>query len=377
MIGLGLTTAEQAAFHAALAGDHAVDVRVSTLTLDHDLIGTVSRSVVGGQVDIDTTQPVDRSCSVSVRDPGNALGLRSNDAWAVDLYADRLLRIEYGVNAEGLGRWVWVPIFTGRISTSEWSGDVLTITGHGKESRGLRPNSINAKWPKGTRKTDIIRGMLAAMGEGHMEIPTLPDRSTVLASVGPRDGLWDRAQGWVRSLGMRLVYDGRGVAVLRPLQLPLAWTFRDGDGGTLLSQPRRLSDTTRIRNLVVVTGGAPEGSKTPVTAVAYAPSSHPLSAVRLQSAGVPDHIREDIEDSAITSKAVAQKVANAKLSELLQGSLDVSFDAAVIPHLEPWDPYRVTLGGKSWDAQIQRASIPLVGARMTVGKFTLTRRITR
>ena len=374
MIPLGLSAVDQAAFERGLLISHEVDVQVSILDLDHRLVGSASGRVLSGQVDIDTTQTVDRSCRVQVLDPDNTLGLDTGEPSSVALYADRMVQIVYRVRSSKLPRWVGVPVFTGFITGLERTGELVDITGHGKEARLSGPCSLVYNLPKGIKKTTIIKALLAAGGETQMAIPDLPALATVPTSVAPVDALWERAQGWVRSLGMRLIYDGRGVARLVPLNPPVAWRFaanKDGQLGSLVSQPRLASDTTHIRNLVVVTG------KDGLQAQASAPAAHPLSAQRLKRGGKPWHSREDVQDSGIESVKVAREVAEAKLSELLQGSMDVQFSALPIPHLEPWDRITVAPMGWSWPTSIQKLTLPLDGSAMTVGRHTLTRRIAR
>lgn len=371
MIPLGLSPAEAASFHAGLVGSHSIRVRVAVLDLEHAELGSASDVLLSGQVDFHTREAVDRSCSLELLDPGNALGLDAGNPHVASNAGTRMVQVHYGVRSEKLPRWVDVPVFCGPITTTRRDEDRVQVTAHGKESLLLGACRFVHKWPKGTRTTDIIRGLLVLGGETRHEIPDLPHKSTVDTVIGPSDALWTRAQGHARALGWVLTYDGRGVAMLRRPSSGSQWTFRRGDGGSLLGRPVVSSDVSVVRNLVVVQGA--EGVK---AGVARAKASHPMSPENLGRNGRPRFLSEDITEQGISTQALAQSLADAKLAELLQAGMSVEFTALPIPDLEPRDRVTVVERDWTWANPVHDATLPLVAdAPMTVGHHGVVRAI--
>ena len=371
MINLGLSPADLRAFESGLLADHRIRVQVSILDLMHGTLGSASDVLLSGQVDFHTAESVDRSCSLELLDPSNSLGLDAGDPNVASNAGARMVQVHLGVWSSMLPRWVDVPVFCGPITATRRDEDRVQVTAHGKESLLLGACSFNHRYPKGAKKTDIIRGLLALGGETRLEIPDLPDRSTVDAVIAPLDSLWDRAQGWARSLGYVLAYDGRGVAMLRRPVSGSQWTFRRGDGGSLLGKPVVSSDVSVVRNMVVVQG--PDGTS---PGVARAEASHPMSPENLGRNGRPRFLREDIAEQGIATKEQALALAKAKLSERLQAGMSVEFTALPVPHLEPRDRVTVVERDWTWSNPVHNVTLPLVAdAPMNVGHHGVVRAI--
>lgn len=383
MIALGLSVADLAAFEAGLCADHEIRITARLLDLEHKPLAELTGNVLSGQVDVDITpqedrRTVERSATITLLDPHNAFGVDTDTPQSAGAMANRMLQLFYGVWSQQLPRWVDVPVFTGPITGSTRDGDVVMLTAHGKESLALDACCRNISHRKGTAKTVIIRDLLAAAGETRLEVHPRTDRTTAPHTIASREAIWPRVQSLARSLtgGFALTYDGRGTCRLVDVRSNPVWTFRGGDGGSLLSEPRFTADTSAVKNFVVVTGGIPAGSKKRVQAVAPAAASHPLSPERLGRNGVKRYLREDIVDENITVQEAAQTLANNKLWELLQAGVDGDFDAMVIPHLEPHDYVRVIGEHGTWTMQLTKFSIPLTSdGRMTVGRHWVTRTV--
>lgn len=375
MIPLGLSATDQALFERGLCDDHEIDLRVTILDLEHSPMGIANGRVLSGQVDIDTNSDVDRSLAIELLDTDNSLALADTTPTQVGINQSRMVQVEYGVKSAWLPRWVWVPVFCGPITTVKRSGDTVAITAHGKESLLMGAVSRNLKWPKGSRRTDVIRGLLQAGGETRLEIAARTEKTTVDTIIAPVDALWPRAQGWVRSLGsVRLGYDGRGYAKLSPINPQPVWAFKGGEGGSLLTQPDITGDTSNLRNIVVVNGQ--DKNNKPVQGVAMLPDSHPFSSRNLGRNGMPRWVREDITGDGISSNAEATALAAAKLNEFNQAAIDAQFNALVIPHLEPWDNVSVVDQHRTWSLPLQKYSIPLTpDGQMTVGRHWVTRSV--
>lgn len=378
MIPLGLHHDEQKAFEKCLASDHEIRITARILTLEHKLVGQLTGHVLSGQVDVDTAQAVHRTASVTLLDPENELGIDTDTPFTAGAMASRMLQLFYGVYVPSMERWVDVPVFTGPIATTTRDGDVVTMTASGKEALLLDAACRNLTWTKGAQKTTILNSLLGSMGETFRSIPPRTDRITTNFTIASKEAVWPRATSLARSLtgGFQLGYDGRGYAELVDVTSNVAWTFKGGDGGSLLSEPKFTAETTGLKNVVYVHGGIPKGAKGAVWAIAHAPGAHPFSAKNLGRNGQPRYLREDIEDENITIKEAAQTLANNKLWELMQASTDAQFESLVIPHLEPWDYIRVQSDGYTFITSMQKFSIPLAtDGRMTVGRHWATRRI--
>lgn len=380
MISLGLSSAEQKLYHQSLVTDHELRVIVRVLTLDHVVVGELTGHVLAGQVDVDTTQAVHRTASVSLLDPDNRLGIDTDTPQSAGAMASRMLQVYRGTRSVLLDRWVDVPVFTGPIDTTDRDGDVVTITAHGKEVLALDPGCMNLVQRKGATKTRVIEAMLRAAGETRMAITPRSDKITTNFVIAAQEPIWPRVQKLAQSVtgGYTLEYDGRGTAVLKDTSTPVLWTFVGGDGGSLLGEPKFTADTSQVKNFVVVTGGVPKGAKRHIVATATTQRKHPFSPWSLGRNGHPRYLREDIANDEITVKEVAQTLANDRLWELEQVSTEASWESLVIPHLEPYDQVRVVGEQFTFSTAARKFTIPLTSdGRMTHGKHWQRRTVNR
>ena len=370
MIALGLTPADQRDFEAGLAASHSVRYTVRVLDLDHNLVSEVRGRVLSGQVDIDADADVQRTASLAVFDPDYALNLDSGNAIAGGLFLDRMVQIIYGVWSQQCPRWVDVPIFTGPITSMSREDDVVSLTAAGKESLLLTACGITKTWPANVYKTDLVKAVLQAGGEMYHDIPHWTTKTTKAISLGPETKLWEVAKSVARSWGEGLLsYDGTGTAKLFTLSPATRWTFRGGEGGSLVGAPKLAYSTENVRNFVQVTGATPAGKKAPIVATAVAKAASPLSPANLGRGGVPRFLREDIADDTITTQAAAQAIADAKLAEFLAVGIQLDFSSLVIPHLEPRDKVAVQFEKWATVMQLGKYTIPLNGSdTMSVGR---------
>lgn len=376
MIGLGLSAADQRVFDQGLTRDHAVSATVRILDMDHHVLAEAGR-VLSGQVDVDSTADVERSCSVEVLDPDNALGLLGTGPTDPRIVANRLVQVTYDVRVPQLSRWVSVPIFTGQITKAEATdGGGVQITGKGKESLLLEGASGGRgySFSRGVRKTDIISSVLASEGEEHRRITLWNAKTTTDVCIAAKDGKWPTLKALARSLTASesnfpwLGYDGRGMCVLRSHSKAVKWTFGTSQ---LTGEPKVTFDTDRMRNLVVATGNDSGGGKKVPSGTARAPSSHAFSAQALARGGVPRWVREDISGDWASDKE-CQKAANEALADLLKAGIDVEFESLIVPHLEPRDVVRVVTDTWMWDLQVTKFTIPLAASQaMSHGRHTL------
>lgn len=376
MISLGLSAADQKAFEACLRVDHQVSTRVSILDMDQQVLGQVTGGVLSGQVDVDSTQDVERSCTLEVRDPGNRLGLVAASPTSPPVLATTMVRIEYGVRVPRIGRWVWVPVFTGPISKAAMDDGKVAITGRGKESLLGAATSRTTTYKKGSRKTDIIANQIAKQGEEFRQITRWSDKTTSDLVIASTVAPWPVLKQLARELSGSssnypwLGYDGRGICVLKSHSQAVKWSF---DGPQIQSDPKIDVDTESMCNFVVATPND-TGSKTKLKrASARLAKSDPFSPESLARGGVPRFVRDEITGDWTSQKQI-QAAANARLDSVSRASVTVSMDTLVIPHLEPRDVVRITTETWTWDMQLTKFTIPLAASQaMSHGRTVVVR----
>lgn len=385
MYPIGLSGPDKDAYERGLVRAHNIRVRVHILDMDHNVLGTSTGRVLSGQVDVAATNPVTRSAGLTILDPDHVLNLDSSATFGGSLFLDRMVQITYGVKSAEYPNWVDVPIFTGPIDDLNRNGDVVSLSAVGKESLLLGPASTHRTWKSGSYKTTVLRELLAMFGEAFMEIPHQATKTTKPLSIAPTTIPWDYIQSVARSWGGgRIMYDGAGYArFIGPSTNP-QWTFKGGNDGALLSRPKISYDAKNARNFIVVVGAAPAKGGKPVSALAHAPAAHPLSATNLGRNGTARYLREDINDSTVTTAAAAQELANATLADRLNTAVQLDYTTLVIPHLEPWDVVAVNHGVWGIQAALVDYTIPLtadgtmsIGRRYTVHRHTRERMTAR
>lgn len=378
MISLGLSAGDQSAFEADLLEDHRAGVLVQALDMDHNVVGEASGSILSGQVDVDVTGDVSRSCSLEIRDPDHALNLDSGTGPAeAGSYADRMVQVHYRVHSKTLGRWVNVPVFTGPITTLKRSEDTLSLTAQGKES--FLQSGQNRWWsfPAGTLKTNAIKQVLADSGEQFSEITRWSDKLTTPTTITSSDAPWPVLKQLANSLASRsrgsdpvLFYNGVGYVRLRSFAAPSQWTFRRGVDFT--TEPDLSFDLSAIRNIVAAHGAKGTSGSARLAA------SDPMSAQSLARNNVPRWLLEVISNDGWKSNSACAAAAKKRLDQLKSASVQIDLETVCIPHLEERDVVTVDNGTWSWRMQLQKFSIPLDGSStMQIGRTHTTRKVTR
>lgn len=366
MIGLGLSAPNLALFIQGVLGTHQLFIQVQITDNAQKVLGDVSGMVLDGSVQVDALADVTRSCSLSLWDPQHLLQLDSNAPTDGALYLDRMIRVNYVVWSEEYPEAVAVPVFTGPISHLSRDDNVVTVEALGKEVFAQRPAWRTRNYSKGWYRTQIIKELLTETGETRFNIEAWTLRTAGVFSVTAETDVWSLAK---RMAGGRLLYyDGAGTLVLRKALTKPIFTFRDGDGGSILTKPEISYDTSDLRNIVRVKGGIPKGAKYPVQYTAYAPASHPLSAQSLGRNGKARHLVEIIEDTDLLSVKDCKERADGVLSSALRTATAVSFDAVLVPMLEWGDLINVNCAGTFSTSRLDQFTLPLkVGESMAVG----------
>lgn len=378
---MGLTVPDRRKFEEALGGTAQLRVRASLQDLGGDEEADLSGHLLDGQVNLDLDAEVTRQATLTLDDPDHSLHLDSTAPAQGAMFADRMVGITYGVYVDDLAQWVNVPVFVGPVVSLSRDGDSVELSCLGKEHLSQGQCWRGLAFKKGANTLDTIRTILRTRGgETSFDFPTAGD----LTKKRLKDGLslsrmsvpWVEAQKLARSINAQLFYDGRGRCVLRGRGTADAWTFEDGDGGTVLTPPDVSFTLDGLVNAVYVKGGKPKGAQQAVRATAVAPRSHPLSPYRLgrtvrlggKNVVVPRYLVAEEENDKLRSRKTANARAKQVLRQALEQGVDVQFDALPVPHLDLGDVVRLKTSEASIPFTFRKASLPLTHSGvMSVG----------
>jgi len=385
VLSLGLSAAQQRVFHETLASSHSISIRVHILDLNHKSLGEVSERLIGGQVNVDVTgETSSRSASVAFSDPDHSMNFDADSPDVSSVYLNRMLRIFYCVTGPlladyaaanpGVSAWVNVPVFTGPITAVSRDDSQVQVECQGKEILAQGIAYTPHTYGKGWYRTTIIREIMFQTGETRFGLDSFLSKTATPISLGGGSIPWDWAKSIAAGMGAHIFYDGRGVLRVRRYPTSTQFTFRHGDGGSLVGAPSLSYRLDDVKNIVRVRGGVPAGAKSAVSVDAVAPRTHPLSPWKLGRNGQPRYLLETIEDDTIKSRADALYVASARLDQLMMQSTDVAFDVLPLPHLEPGDLIRLQTPDFSTALRANVFVIPLTaGDTMSVGYMKVMR----
>jgi len=369
-IHMGLRASEKKDFEALLASHHWIEVRLVLMDLDHNEVagGDISRRLLDGQVTFDGEQDVSRSLDLDLLDPTGALHLDSKSPSAGAMFADRMIQVRYSViNPTRTTRYT-VPLFTGPITKLDRNGAVIQVECQGKEIFGLTQAWNARTFKKGLKVTNVIETIVRdIIGERYYDIPDLKNKLPRNVSVGDDRLPWVVAKQLAESIGYQLFYNGRGRCQMRKIPHGVAFSFKQGPGGTVKSEPEVGFDIDDVVNAVEVFGKKPVKKKGKPArprphARVVAARSHPLSPWALGRKGGPRYLPRVIEDDSITSDKEAKERANAALKRGLLESVDVGYDTIVVPHLEEMDVVKLSTEKFSANHRLVKFAVPLNAA---------------
>lgn len=373
---LGLTAKQRAEFEKALRSSHTRRVEVSVTNLQGAVLGRISPVLLDGQVTVDMDADVTRSASLSFLDPHHALSFDTDSPDDGALYADRMIRIDYIVSVPALRREVETTVFLGPVTKLDRSGDVVQVEAQGKESLASGAIWKPLTLKKGTRISGGIRTLMRdRAGENRLQVPQINARIPKARSLDRFASIWSHAQRLAKSANRQLFYDGAGTLIMRVRPKSAVYTFRDGNGGDVVSDVQVSYEMSEVINTVLVIGAKPKGAKSRVRARAVAPRNHALSPWRLGRTGAPRYLVQSEENTSIRTQKEAQQRANTILSNKLRETVTVTFDALPVPHLDPGDMVRIRTAEFSATFRLRQFTIPLTptgSPTMSVGYLKRT-----
>lgn len=382
MMKLGLTDGERGAYERALRSSHVRRITVAVTNLAGTELARLDPVLLDGQVTVDLDAEVTRSATLSFLDPAHALSFDTDSPDDGALYADRMVRVDYGVLVEELGREVVATVFHGPVTKLDRAGDVVSVEAQGKETLASGAVWRTLTLKKGQTVSDAIRTLLVdRAGETSVDIPQIrnnagkPVRMPRARSLDRFQSIWSHAKRLATAQHRQLFYDGSGRAILRSWPRRSVYKFRTGTGGDVVGDVQVAYQIGDVKNAVVVEGGKPRGAQRKVRAQAVAPANHPLSPRRLGRTGAPRYLVEVISDDSIRSERAAKRKAKSVLDNRLREVVEVTFDALPVPHLDPGDVVGIETDDFTTTFRLRKFTIPLTSTGapvMSVGYLKKT-----
>ncbi len=416
MINLGLTQRKTEAFFATLAASHRMKTIIHVLNESEEPINDFNMKfgtthLLDGAVQVDATQDITRSLSVTFLDPYRRFRWSPDHTHPGSLFTGDFLSVKYAVLVRDDNRylgnttlgpkhhklgikalpdayknyWVQVPVFQGPLTSYEANGAEITIEAQGKESLCMDPIFANEGYTLGKHQhvDDAIQEVLRRIGERQFRMPDLPWRLGKEVAVHPRSQPWliingggqdskgHNIPGLINHTGKHphhAFYDGDGRFTVRRLNKEPVFRFYQN---TLISQVDVTYDTIAdFRNHIIVHGAPSQGkAKKAVKAEVSLPRHNPNSPWKLARNGKPRYLTLEVTAANLKTHHECKQRAHHLLNHHSQVGVNLSFDCLPIPTLEPHDVVRArTEDGMVLHAAIKQFTIPLVSSSpMSVG----------
>lgn len=407
MIDLGLSADELELYLAALMSSHRVRIRVRILDHDENPVGSLTAPtsrVQTGAVQVDATQPISRSLSLTVLDPKGRLIFDPNSPAQGALFMGYMVQAFRDVYVAAVDEWVSCPVFMGPLTAYGHTGPVVSLEAQGKEALLLEPYVVTEGYSlkKNDRVHDAIREVIGRAGETRYSIPDFPGVKVhphdmhvrpgdqpldiVTGEAGGQRGLLDLTGADAHDAR----YNARGRFEIRGLHKSPVFTFEADTG--LLSWPDVAYDLKLFRNWVIVHGGKSKGAKRNAIGRASLPPGDPRSpeslargawpatqpgpGQRLAGPKVPGRIPLIVRAPNLVKDIDCAARAEKLLAHHSTLGVSASFDALAVPTLEENDYVAAQTKGEGFVAfPLKQFTIPLTaGDSMSVGANKRTRK---
>lgn len=367
VVNLGLSAADLAATVACFGQPHRIRRQLRIVELDHTPVEDVSSAFLDGQVNVNLGQGdgVSRSLTVNLFDPTRAIGLDVANVGEGVVTPRYLIQTWRGMYVDALDEWVDIPAGVFWFNAPTRSGDVLSIEGQGKESLARSGVVKQIAFTPSANKMTVLRTILESIGETRFRLEPTTARMGVAWTLTTAMTYWGACQSIASGMGRQLFYDAEGYVVCRPTPVDPVYTFRQGNGGTIRTEPEFGYGADNAFNVVQATGATPKGQNTPIVRQAVVGSTHPMYLLR-NGKFVP--LRYDISNDKLTTAAQVQSLANTTLASVVQDTQTGGWDSSPVWHLDEGDVVHVT------DATDDAGTDATYGinVRMTSFSFPLT-----
>ncbi len=417
MLNLDLTKRQTEAFFATLRSSHKMRVRIHVLNEDEQHTSDFNMKfgtthLLEGSVQVDSTQDVTRSLSLTFLDPDRRFRWTPDHSSPGTLYSGDFIAVEYGILVRDDNRylgpefnklhpkyhkvgskalidyekqyWVDVPVFWGPLTTYEANGPEITIEAQGKESLLMDPHFAHDSYSlsKHMHVDDAMQEVLRRVGERRFKMPHLPFRLGKEVSVHSKSQPWQVITGGGTDSGGKNIpglinhtgkhphhayYDAAGRFTVKRLNKETVFRFYKD---TVTTMPDVTYDPTTFINTVVVHGAKPQGKgKKAVKAEVSLPRHNPNSPWKLSRNGKPRYLVMEVTADNLKTEKECRQRAHHLLDHHSMVGVSVAFDTLPIPTLEPGDVVRVKVeSGFELHTPVKQFTIPLTSSEsMSIG----------
>jgi hypothetical protein len=367
VVNLGLAADELASVVRCFGQSHSIRRSLRLLDLDHQPVEDISSFFLEGQVNVNAGQGdgVSRSATIGLHDPSRAIGLDVANVGEGTVSPRYLLEATRGMYVDELEQWVDIPAGVFWFNAPTRAGDMLNIEGQGKEALARYGVARQIAFTATANKMTVIRTILESIGETRFRLEpttaTMGKAWTLTYDTTP----WEACQSIAAGMGRQLFYDAEGYVVCRTVPSSAAYTFRQGNGGTVRTEPDLGYGPEGAYNFVLAAGATPQGQNLPVRRGAVVASTHPMYLTR-GGRFVP--LRYDVSNDKLTTLDQVQALANSTLANVVQDTQTGGWDSAPVWHLDEGDIVHLSDG---IDDDLAGASYG-VAIRMTSFSFPLT-----
>jgi hypothetical protein len=334
---LGLDRHDLRTYHRGLLVPHWRRVHVHLLELDTGKhISDLSARVLDGDVQFDVAGTVNGGVTRMldlrlVDDQRGNLGFDPVDPSAAPIHRSRLLKVIDSRYIDALGGWVDCHVFAGPVWDFERDDAEILLTGHSMERQALGAIWDTMQWKaKKAKVTDIIRQLLAAVGDVNAAVPDLPHTIPHDLTLHPTDLAWPHIHHLAASVDHYVFYDGHPRFCMRAHQQRPVYHFHEALLGRI--KPSRGSIE---HNTWLVLGPNPHGPKPRPRGVAFLKG--PNSPAGLARNGVPHHLVDKQERKHEKTDQQVQAIADRLAHEHGTTRTEMTFDAMPIPNLQEFD----------------------------------------
>lgn len=340
-------------FLPALAYSHRVVTRVQLVLNDGSQLPL---GHTGGQVTVDRSQSIRRTCSITCSD--TSLIPRTASA-KLNVYGSRL-RVFRGIGY-GDGTEEVVPVGVFRVDDVQGDPDTgpVTITGSGLEAY-IVDDVLKAPVTVQSASTTAVGGIQTLI------LATLPDAVIINratdATVGTmswdqQSSRWDACKTLATAIGAELYCDAAGQFIIAPLPdltgANVVWEVAAGEGGVLVSANRGMS-RVGVKNSITAYGENTVDNAPPVSATVE--DTDPTSPTYVN--GPFGRVTDFYNSATLTTTALCTAAATQLLKDSLKPNSIADLTSLPNPLLEAGDVIRVVYTDGSKELH-QASSFPV------------------
>lgn len=212
--------------------------------------------------------------------------------------------------------------------------DITAVSGRDYTAKCIKSKlGQSASFAAGTRLDTLVRAIAANCGITKMRVPNVPDKLESRLDIEQGTERWRIIKDATDMHNYELFFDHTGVLIMRPYfdptTSPVAWTFKTGKQGNLVSHSRATNDT-RIFNHIIVHGGL-SNDKDKIPAFGRAKNTEPSSPTRVGRIGERVKIREaPLLKTDQKCRELAQRLLKINALE----SYEINYSSYVYPWME-------------------------------------------